>query len=122
LRRTERKELYLELRELGEQEEKAQKEGRGIWNKNPPANAIRPQHPEQAPTDLVQKLKGSAQTGIIEVKSGSSLRITLVPSFFEVTVMLFGVDCPSSDPKQNEPFGREANSPQSRGLNHLRRC
>eukprot|EP01118_Nematostelium_gracile_P011636 TRINITY_DN4159_c0_g1_i1.p1 TRINITY_DN4159_c0_g1~~TRINITY_DN4159_c0_g1_i1.p1 ORF type:complete len:963 (-),score=390.78 TRINITY_DN4159_c0_g1_i1:111-2999(-) len=110
LRRTEGKELFSELRELGEMEEKAEKEGKGIWSKNKPANAVRPQqNSDKSPTDLIQKLKGAAQVGIIEqVKAGNKFRITLIPSFLEVTVLLSGVDCPTSDPSKNEPFGKEA--------------
>jgi hypothetical protein len=51
----------------------------------------------------------STNLGVIEqVRSGNSLRVVLVPSFYEISLILSGVDCPSARPKDPEPFGREA--------------
>jgi len=102
-----------ELQELIDLEEQAQKAEKGIWNKEPEdiENSKRPSNTEVSnPASLFEQLKGKAQVGVVElVRTGSSLKVILLPSFNEVTLFLSGVQCPDVKPDgESEPFGREA--------------
>jgi len=100
--------LYEALKEMIDAEEAARKAGKGLHDKSK-EGTVRPAAKEINPTELFTKLKGQPQTGIVEkVKNGNTLSVTLLPSFNEVTIILSGVDCPSSNPNNPEPFGREA--------------
>lgn len=100
--------VYEALKEMIDAEEEARKDGNGIFDKSK-EGTVRPVAKEINPTELFTKLKGKPQTGIVEqVKNGNILRLTLLPSFNDITLILSGVDCPSSSLKNPEPFGREA--------------
>lgn len=100
--------VYEALREMIDAEEAARQAGKGIFDKNK-EGTVRPVPHEPNPTELFTKLKGQPQTAIVEqVKNGNTLRLTLLPSFNEITLILSGVDCPSANPKNPERYGREA--------------
>ena len=64
--------------------------------------------------ELLQKLKGKPVDAIIEqVATGSMLRVMLLPSFHQITLLLSGIQCPSIKRADNgsedaAPFAREA--------------
>lgn len=102
-----------ELQELIDLEEQAQKAGKGIWSKEPEdiEQSKRPNNTEvNNPASLFEQLKGKAQVGVVElVRTGSSLKVVLLPSFSEVNLFLSGVQCPEfKQDGEFEPFGREA--------------
>ncbi len=44
-----------------------------------------------------------------QVRTGSSMRVVFLPSFYEVTVFLSGVQAPDISPDgEAQPFGRES--------------
>jgi len=63
---------------------------------------------------LLQKLKGAPVDAIIEqAASGSMLRVMLLPSFHQITLLLSGIQCPSIKRAEDgsedaAPFAREA--------------
>jgi len=102
-----------EIQELINLEEEAQSAGKGIFNKDPVdiENSKRPPAADVSnPAALYEQLKGKPQTGIVEnVRTGTSLKVVLLPSFNEITLYLAGVQAPEQ--KQDgewEPFGRES--------------
>jgi staphylococcal nuclease domain-containing protein 1 len=66
------------------------------------------------PNVLLEELKSKPQDAIIEqIATGSMLRVMLLPSFHQITVMLSGIQCPSirrgEDGNEDAaPFAREA--------------
>jgi len=101
-----------ELQELINLEEEAKKQGKGMFNKDADeiAAAKRPIDGEVPPAGLYEQMKGKPQSAIVEqVRSGSTMRITLLPSYHEVMLFLSGVQAPEvSQEGEAEPFGREA--------------
>jgi len=101
-----------ELQELINLEEQAQKALKGLWNSEPDelAKAKRPLDVESNPAVIFEHQKGKAVTGIVEqVRTGSSMRVTLLPSFADVMVFLSGVQAPDqTGDNEFEPFGRES--------------
>jgi len=100
-----------ELQELINLEEQSQKDNKGIWNKEPESleKSRRPLETESNPAAIFEACKGKPQTGIVEsVRTGSSMRITLLPSFNEIMVYLSGVQAPEFVDGEFEPFGRES--------------
>jgi len=96
-----------ELEELIALEDDAQRQEKGIWNKNPNdlEHAKRP-FLETNPATLYEQTKGKSLSGVVEqVRTGSSLRIVLVPSYHEIVLYLSGAAAPEND---FDPFGREA--------------
>ena len=59
---------------------------------------------------VFEQFKGKSLTGVVEqVRTGSSLRVMLVPSFYEINLFLSGASAPEQDQNgQFQPFGREA--------------
>ena len=94
----------------------AEAEGLGMYSPGGGANAVR--DVKWAGTfdaaDLLAKLKGRPQNAIIEqVPTGSSLRVLLVPSFHQITLMLSGIQCAGfrrneDGTEEAQPFAREA--------------
>lgn len=100
--------VFEALKEMIEAEDAARQAGKGIFDKSK-EGTVRPVPHEPNPTELFSKLKGQPQTAIVEqVKNGNTLRLTLLPSFTEITLIISGVDCPSSNPSNPDAFGREA--------------
>jgi staphylococcal nuclease domain-containing protein 1 len=100
--------VYEALKDMIQAEDEARQAGKGIFDKSKDG-FVRPTTQEPNPTELFAKLKGQPQTAIVEqVKNGNTLRLTLLPSFTEITLIISGVDCPSSNPNHPDPFGREA--------------
>ena len=66
------------------------------------------------PSVLLEELKSKPQDAVIEqIATGSMLRVMLLPSFHQITVMLSGIQCPSirrgEDGNEDAaPFAREA--------------
>lgn len=100
-----------ELQELITLEEDAQKADKGIWNKDPVdlETAKRP-NLDTSSAAVFEQFKGKSLTGVVEqVRTGSSLRVMLVPSFYEINLFLSGASAPEQDQNgQFQPFGREA--------------
>ncbi|KAK3284178.1 hypothetical protein CYMTET_8157, partial [Cymbomonas tetramitiformis] len=83
--------------ELMRLQEDAQQKGLGLWSKEPNAAAIR-----TVPTDaidgmaLLESSKGKALPGVVEaVLNGSTVKMTLLPDFHTVTVVVAGIQSPS---------------------------
>jgi len=107
VRRPNVKEFWPELQLIIDLEDAAKQSNKGMHNPDT-SNAVRPVV-EANPTDIFAKLKGQPQTAIVEqVKDGNKLKLTLLPSFNEVTLLLSGVECPLNRPNDPEPFSREA--------------
>lgn len=100
-----------ELQELITLEEDAQRAEKGVWNKDPVdlETAKRP-FLDTNPATVFEQYKGKSLTGVVEqVRTGTSLRIILVPSFYEINLFLSGASAPEQDQNgQFQPFGRES--------------
>jgi len=100
-----------EIQELITLEEAAQKEEKGIWNTHPAdvENSRRP-NIESNPASVYEQNKGKSLTGVVEyVRTGTSLRVVLLPSFNEINLFLSGAQAPEQTQSgEFEPFGREA--------------
>jgi staphylococcal nuclease domain-containing protein 1 len=91
-------------------EERARAAEKGQFAKVQPV--VRPKHdPDLAEVCQTKKLQAIVE----RIISGSSYRVTLLPSLFNVAVQLAGVSCPDfiqdpedKDNKKPEPFAREA--------------
>jgi len=101
-----------ELEQLVQLEEEAKKDKKGVWtqDKEELKTAIRKIPSTQNVPEVYEKLKGKPLSGVLEyVRTGSSLRITLLPTFHDISLNLSGVECPGMDKEGTfEPFGREA--------------
>lgn len=66
------------------------------------------------PAEILQRFKGTPQAAIIEqVPNGSSLRVLLLPGFYQITLMLSGIQCGGfrrleDGTEEAAPFAREA--------------
>lgn len=96
--------------------EAAEAKKTGVWSENT-RNAIRNVRYRDVATpeeqfDFFQKFKGKQVTGLVEsVRSGTTLRLYLLDSSDEITVMLSGVRSPVykfGNVAENEPHGLEA--------------
>jgi len=98
-----------EVEELIKLEEEAKEKNKGIHNKAAEKKVVRPVD-EVVPTDVYEQLKKAPQQAVVErALTGSTLFLTLLPSYNEVRFILSGVDCPGqSQDSEWEPFGREA--------------
>jgi len=99
-----------EIQELIDAEDEASKLKKGVHNKEDDKKHVRPFVKTENYTDLFAQLKGQPIKGIIEkVDTGSKMRVTLLPSFADVKLLLSGVECPDVPPQgEAQPFGREA--------------
>jgi staphylococcal nuclease domain-containing protein 1 len=99
------KEPREDVAELIQLEEDAKKSGIGLFDKTlSTEDTIRPTA-EINTTEFFEKYRGKPLSGVVEqVITGNNLRLTLLPSFFNTTLYLSGIECPP----ENEPFSREA--------------
>jgi len=104
-------EIPRELEQLIQLEEKAQSEGKGIWEKSEGViNASIRNFKVIPPMELFEQVKGKALSGVVEkVLTGSMMKVTLFPSLQNVTLQLSGVEAPMIQRSgEAAPFGREA--------------
>jgi len=106
-------ERWTELQRLFDLNSEAQSQHRGIYGKDAQSKTARkvPKNDEHTTTQLYEKLRGKPQSAVVEqVITGSTLRISLVPSHHEVVLILSGVECPMINLKKKitKPFSREA--------------
>eukprot|EP01113_Clastostelium_recurvatum_P025617 TRINITY_DN3083_c0_g1_i3.p1 TRINITY_DN3083_c0_g1~~TRINITY_DN3083_c0_g1_i3.p1 ORF type:complete len:975 (+),score=300.57 TRINITY_DN3083_c0_g1_i3:47-2926(+) len=110
--------LRPELQALLQAEETARAAGKGVHNKEGEAAAVRPSVSYDA-IKLYQQLKGKTLTGVVEqVRNGSTVRITVLPTFHSIILLLSGVQCPGQRKEPGaegappvfvpEPFYKEA--------------
>ena len=102
-----------ELTEAGNAAEAA---GLGMYSPSAKASAVR--EVKWAGTfdaaELLARVKGKPQDAIIEqMPSGSTLRVLLLPSFHQITLMLSGIQCAAIRRNEDgsedaQPFAREA--------------
>jgi staphylococcal nuclease domain-containing protein 1 len=96
-------------------EDAAMQDQKGMHNKDPTAAeaSVRPVL-SYDPFQLYNQLKGKELQAVVEqVRTGSTLRVTLLPSFHNLVVMLSGVQAPMFKRKDDgtqeaEPFARES--------------
>jgi len=94
----------------------AEAQGFGLWAPGPSADAVRDVKYAGSfePEDLFKRFGSSPQQAIIEqVSSGSTLRVLLLPDFYQITLMLSGIQCGSirrneDGTEEAQPFAREA--------------
>lgn len=94
----------------------AEAQGIGLWAPGPSGDAVRDVKYAGSfePEDLFKRFGSSPQQAIIEqVSNGSVLRVLLLPDFYQITLMLSGIQCGAI--RRNEdgteeaaPFAREA--------------
>eukprot|EP01111_Echinosteliopsis_oligospora_P009258 TRINITY_DN2685_c0_g2_i5.p1 TRINITY_DN2685_c0_g2~~TRINITY_DN2685_c0_g2_i5.p1 ORF type:complete len:1028 (-),score=381.77 TRINITY_DN2685_c0_g2_i5:46-3129(-) len=78
-------------------EDEAKAAGKGKWTKDKVKldNSVRP-NPAVDTNDLIGRLKNKPLSAIVErVITGSTLRLTLLPTHHNISVLLSGVQCPS---------------------------
>jgi len=97
-----------DIAELLELQQSAQSAGKGVFSQDT-QGAIRPSVEAEA-TELFEEFKGKPVSALVEqVLTGSRLRVVILPSFYNTTILLSGVESPDiSMEGKAEKFGREA--------------
>ncbi|KAG7313603.1 hypothetical protein JYU34_000758, partial [Plutella xylostella] len=99
-----------QLKKLVEIEEVAKSQGKGIWGENLQEHVRNVKWSVDNPKQFVNKLNGAPVKAVVEyVRDGSTVRLCLLPDYYQMTLMISGIRCPAV--KQDgtaEPYAEEA--------------
>lgn len=107
--------------DLAEAEDKAKAANLGVWNTSEEAlaDAFHPSITEFDGWEKFKSWQGKTFLALVEhVFNGSTLRISLLPSFHEIVVKISGVQAPIKTKKKTEPYSEEALNTSTRYLLH----
>ncbi|XP_076334684.1 staphylococcal nuclease domain-containing protein 1-like isoform X2 [Tachypleus tridentatus] len=101
---------------LCELEDAAKTAGKGRWSSDPSHNHVRDiKYTVENPRNFIDSLHQKPVNAIIEhVRDGSTLRVLLLPDYYQLTVMISGIRCPTFKMGEDgqsqvaEPFADEA--------------
>ncbi|CAH0703371.1 unnamed protein product [Spodoptera exigua] len=99
-----------QLKRLVELEDVAKSQGKGIWGPDLQDHVRDIKTWTDSPKALVSKYNGAPVKAIIEyVRDGSTVRLCLLPDFYQITLMLSGIRCPAvRQDGESEPYAEEA--------------
>ncbi|KAL4717621.1 hypothetical protein ACJJTC_000770 [Scirpophaga incertulas] len=99
-----------QLKKLVELEDLAKSQGKGIWGSDLQDHVRDIKWSVENPKQFVNKFNGQPVKAIIEyVRDGSTVRLCLLPSFCQITLMLSGIRCPQiRQDTDSEPYAKEA--------------
>ncbi|KAJ2954463.1 hypothetical protein O0L34_g2739 [Tuta absoluta] len=99
-----------QLKRLVEIEDQAKSQGKGIWGQDLQDHIRDIKGTIENTKAFVNKYNGQPIKAIIEyVRDGSTVRLCLLPDFYQITLMLSGIRCPTvKQDGESEPFAEEA--------------
>ncbi|KAM3968500.1 LOW QUALITY PROTEIN: staphylococcal nuclease domain-containing protein 1 [Aphomia sociella] len=99
-----------QLKKLVEIEDVAKSQGKGIWGTDLQEHVRDIKTTIDNPKQFVNKQNGQPIKAIIEyVRDGSTVRVCLLPGFYQITLMLSGIRCPTiKQDGETESYADEA--------------